>query len=167
MLATMPTERSTTLETRAFTPEDAEDVHRMIQALAKARGRFESNLVLRGDFSEHFPAYVNAVTKGGSGVVRIAEAGDGLAGVAIAVETKRDPWLPSEKAAEVRAIYVDPDHRRQGVAEALISDLETWARDRGLSVLSVHTFADHPEEAEAMEAIGFHPYRVQLEKDLS
>lgn len=160
----MASKASSEPATRDFQEGDAEKVHALIQDLASARGRFESNLVLRKSFSEHFPAYVKAATAGGKGVVRIAEAEGAICGVAIAVETVRDPWLPAEKCAELRAIYVDPDHRRSGVAATLIDDVVAWARKRGLDVVSVHTFADHPEEAEALEALGFRPYRMQLER---
>lgn len=162
----MAPETSQQIVTRDFKADDAEDVHEMIQELADARGRFESHLVLRGDFAGHFPAYVNAVTKGGAGTVRIAEIDDELAGVAIAVESQRDPWLPAQRSAELRAIYVAPDHRKAGVATSLIEDIASWARDRGLDNVSVHTFADHPEEAEALKAVGFQEYRVQLELPL-
>ncbi|MDX1612597.1 MAG: GNAT family N-acetyltransferase, partial [Candidatus Thermoplasmatota archaeon] len=104
--------------------------------------------------------------KGGRGVVRIAEVDDQVAGVAIAAETNRDPWLPNEGAAELRAIYVDPDCRGKGVARTLVDDVIGWAQERDLDTVSVHTFADHPEEAEALKAIGFQEYRVQLEYPL-
>lgn len=162
----MSSDASTTQTTRRFREDDAEAVHALIQALADARGRFESHLVLRGEFADHFPSYVNAITEGGKGTVRIAESDGDVVGVAIAVETSRDPWLPEQGAAELRAIYVDPDHRRQGVAEQLVEDVVAWASKRDLDVVSVHTFADHPEEAEALKAIGFEEYRVQLEREV-
>ncbi len=49
--------------------------------------------------------------------------------------------------AEVRAVYVDPDHARQGVGTALLEELESEARGRELEELSL---------VASLNAVGFY-----------
>ncbi|KAK7462687.1 hypothetical protein VKT23_007275 [Stygiomarasmius scandens] len=43
------------------------------------------------------------------------------------------------KTAELRRLYVSPSHRRRGVATALVSNLATFARERGITALYSET----------------------------
>lgn len=45
--------------------------------------------------------------------------------------------LESGLVAEIQDLFVDPRHRREGIATALIEDAGTWARDRSASLLEV------------------------------
>ena len=42
---------------------------------------------------------------------------------------------PPEPSAYVEGLWVDPDHRRSGVATALLSEGEAWARRKGFKWL--------------------------------
>ena len=45
--------------------------------------------------------------------------------------------LESGLVAEIQDLYVDPAHRRHGIASALIDDAASWARSQSASALEV------------------------------
>jgi GNAT superfamily N-acetyltransferase len=53
------------------------------------------------------------------------------------------------------ALAVSPSHRGQGLARALVGELERWGREQGCVVVEV-TSAEHREDAHAAyRALGF------------
>jgi aminoglycoside 6'-N-acetyltransferase I len=66
--------------------------------------------------------------------VAVLAGATGLVGFAL---TTTRLILESGTVAELQDLYVDPAHRRQGLAAALIDDAEGWARSQGASLLEV------------------------------
>ena len=62
---------------------------------------------------------------------------------------------PQLRAGYVEDIWVEPDHRRTGVGQALIAAVETWAREQGLDWLGSDTEADNELSQAWHAAIGF------------
>jgi len=54
-----------------------------------------------------------------------------------------DPW------AELTELYVQPAYRRQGVAQAMVSQLETLARNAGVTAMILYT-NEHNSAAQAL-----------------
>ena len=48
----------------------------------------------------------------------------------------------SEKSAEIKRLYVRPEYRKQGIAEALLKALEEYATEHGYSTLYLDTNDD-------------------------
>jgi putative acetyltransferase len=60
-------------------------------------------------------------------------------------------------AAELDVVYVAPDHRRAGVAQALLAALEEHARAAGVTVLRLRAGEPQPEALRFYRAAGFTP----------
>jgi aminoglycoside 6'-N-acetyltransferase I len=57
--------------------------------------------------------------------------------------------------AFVEGIYVVPEHRRLGIAGALIAAIEQWARDRGLHELASDALLENSQSHAIHQALGF------------
>lgn len=55
----------------------------------------------------------------------------------------------------VEGIYVMPDHRRHGVARALIAAVESWARERGLTELASDALLENVRSHAMHRGLGF------------
>jgi GNAT superfamily N-acetyltransferase len=110
----------------AAEPFDSEDARRLIAALDAdlaslypPEQRFGPNLK-----AEHL--------EGGRGTFLVAR--DGARAIGCGAIRLLDPT-----AAEVKRMYVEPDHRGRGVGRAVLSSLEATARDLGVRRLVLET----------------------------
>ena len=62
---------------------------------------------------------------------------------------------PNLRAAYVEDLWVDPGHRRSGVAKSLIAAVEQWARRQGLDWLGSDTELGNEQSQRWHRAIGF------------
>lgn len=78
---------------------------------------------------------------------------------------------------ELKRMYVDPRHRGQGIAQAVLAFLESQARERGVATLKLETGFLQPEAIRFYERAGFvrcgpfgdyddDPHSVFMEKPL-
>ncbi|GAA2327727.1 GNAT family N-acetyltransferase [Streptomyces kunmingensis] len=63
--------------------------------------------------------------------------------------------LVVDDAFHIEQVTVDPDAARRGIGRALIAYAERFARDRGLTGLTLTTFTDVPWNAPYYERLGF------------
>ncbi len=61
----------------------------------------------------------------------------------------------SSPVPHVEGWYVEPDHRRRGVGEALMTAAETWCREAGYKELGSDTLVDNTLGLAAHAAVGF------------
>lgn len=73
----------------------------------------------------------------------------------IALSPLTDP--AGDTAAELDVMYVAPEHRRSGVAQALLAALEEHARAAGVSVVRLRAGEPQPEALRFYAAAGFTP----------
>ena len=57
--------------------------------------------------------------------------------------------------AFLEGLYVAPEHRRRGVARALVAAVEAWAHERGVSEFASDALLDNIESHAFHRAIGF------------
>jgi GNAT superfamily N-acetyltransferase len=69
-----------------------------------------------------------------------------------------------EPYAELTDIYVDPPHRRHGVARALIARVEVAARAAGASEVVIITGFDNEAALAAYRAIGYADWALAMRK---
>lgn len=73
-----------------------------------------------------------------------------------------DPWC------EIAGLVVDPGHRGHGTGRALVTEVETWARARGLSIVKVRSNVVREESHPFYQRLGYlriktqHVYRKSL-----
>ncbi len=67
---------------------------------------------------------------------RVAVATDGAASYGFALTTVR-LILESGPVAEIQDLFVDPEHRKKGIASTLIEDAASWARSQSASLVEV------------------------------
>ncbi|HET7538268.1 MAG TPA: GNAT family N-acetyltransferase [Polyangiaceae bacterium] len=74
--------------------------------------------------------------------------------------------LASRRFALVDSLVVHESARRRGIARALLSAAEAWARDRGIAALEVTVWAFNEHARELYEGEGFALMRHYLRKPL-
>ena len=66
--------------------------------------------------------------------------------------------------AEISELFVSEPYRRQGIARALMTELEVRARAAGASSMTVLTAADNDTAVALYRAIGFQEFSIALQK---
>ena len=61
----------------------------------------------------------------------------------------------SEGVAEIKRMFVLPDHRGQGIAGAVLAELENWARELGFSECILETGKKQPEAIRLYQKNGY------------
>lgn len=69
--------------------------------------------------------------------------------------------------AHILLIYVQPQHRGQGIGTALIQQAETWAKARGDRALGLQVFADNQPALNLYRRQGFQTQSLLMVKALS
>jgi aminoglycoside 6'-N-acetyltransferase I len=91
-------------------------------------------------------------------VAFVAEAPEGgLVGFAEVSVRSVAEGGPEGPAAYLEGIWVETEHRRRGVARALLAAVEQWARDRGLGHLGSDALIGNRASHRWHEAAGFAP----------
>jgi len=63
-------------------------------------------------------------------------------------------------------LYVKPEHRRRGIATALMRYLENWARERGQHQLGLHVFGANATALNLYEHLGYQTQSLWMIKRL-
>lgn len=63
-------------------------------------------------------------------------------------------------------VYVEPEHRRRGLATALLAQAEDWAESQGDRSLSLQVYADNPGAIALYQRAGFCVESLSLSKPL-
>jgi GNAT superfamily N-acetyltransferase len=69
--------------------------------------------------------------------------------------------IESEPRVEIGGLVVDTKARRQGVGRRLVERLEAWARENGVTELSVRCREDRTEAHQFYEQLGFSSTKTQ------
>ena len=68
--------------------------------------------------------------------------------------------------AELTELVVDPAHRRRGIGQALVRQIEEKARKAGADSLHINT-AEHNRDAQAFyQALGYRSFTITLQRSL-
>jgi ribosomal protein S18 acetylase RimI-like enzyme len=66
----------------------------------------------------------------------------------------------------VLLLYVDPGHRRRGIATALLNTAHSWARAEGDGQISLQVFSDNIAAQALYEKLGYQPEAILMKKSL-
>ncbi|MBD1874534.1 GNAT family N-acetyltransferase [Nodosilinea sp. FACHB-131] len=67
----------------------------------------------------------------------------------------------------VLMLYVAPEHRRQGIATALLAVAHHWAQQQGHRQISLQVFSDNQAAQALYASLGYQPEAVLMKKELS
>jgi ribosomal protein S18 acetylase RimI-like enzyme len=108
--------------------------------------------------------YRRAIDHAGSGdllLVAAIEAQDLVVGTTLA-HVLTPSSVSDEIAVELSGVIVRPSHRGRGIAQALAEAAARFARERGIRIVTLRTFAANEEALRFWERIGFRPRMVQM-----
>jgi GNAT superfamily N-acetyltransferase len=96
-------------------------------------------------------------------------SGDPAIGFArvVDVQTPEGSVLLPRRFGLVDELVVMPEHRRAGVARALLAEVDAWARQRGIGALEVTVWAFNQAARELYVKEGFSIMRHYLRKSLA
>ncbi|MGB3312072.1 MAG: GNAT family N-acetyltransferase [Nodosilinea sp.] len=66
----------------------------------------------------------------------------------------------------VLLLYVTPDHRRHGIATALLTVAHHWAMQQGHQQISLQVFSDNRAAQALYASLGYQPEAVLMKKEL-
>ena len=61
----------------------------------------------------------------------------------------------SEKAAEIKRMFVHPDYRKEGIAVKILTQLEIWAAELGFKECVLETGKKQPEAIALYQKVGY------------
>lgn len=64
-------------------------------------------------------------------------------------------------------LYVDPLHRRRGIATALLHTAHRWAQAEGNPQISLQVFSDNPVAQALYRKLGYQPEAILMKKQLT
>jgi len=115
----------------------------------------------RASLAEEVEAIYRHALEAEDSAMFVAVAGGEVLGTALG-----HPVVPSsfsdEPAMELSSVVVAPSHRGRGIGRALALAVAGFARDRGVRLLTLKTFAHNESALEFWRGIGFQPRMVQM-----
>jgi aminoglycoside 6'-N-acetyltransferase I len=89
-------------------------------------------------------------------VVFVAESDGALiAFIEVGLRSHADGCDGRKPVGYIEGWYVRPEHRRQGIGEALVTTAEQWSREQGAVELASDTWVDHQLSIDVHRALGF------------
>jgi GNAT superfamily N-acetyltransferase len=117
---------------------------------------------------DDYVAYLGREVAARDGAVFMAEVGETIAGFICVVSATRGD-SPDDPAvyAWVHDIFVRPEHRRRGVATALMTAAESFVRSRGARELRLGVIDRNADARALYQALGFRDYFRVLTRPLT
>lgn len=142
------------LSIRPATPADAATLARLRRLLFRDMGAAEAELdAMEGPVAAYLPA---ALAAGDYAGWLVEEAG-GPAVATVGVVTRTVPptsYNPGGRVATILGMYVEPEHRRRGLARYLAGVAVDWRRQQGIRDIRLRATEDGRPLYESM---GFRP----------
>ena len=130
-------------------------------ALATEQRQHGSHLVAEGNRAEMRERIGRAIV---SDNVRVArDEDDGIVGF-VMFDVELGSLATVRTRGLVHNIYVDPDHRGEGIGSDLLAAAERELADRGVDTITLEVMAGNEAARRFYRAHGYEPHRVALEK---
>lgn len=152
-----------TAHIRHVTAEDIPGMYRAWQEMRQHNASLDSRIVLVPVTEGEFAVAVREVMDRPASVAFVAEDGGQVAGfITGAVEQNQPDRLP-ERHVTVGYLYVDPRHRRSGIARSLVESVKGWAaKQDGVNHLEMVVLSHDDSAARFWQAVGFAPFIQRL-----
>ena len=96
----------------------------------------------------------------------VAEVADTVIGTGYAQIRASKASLAHSRHAYLGFMFVSPDHRGSGIAQALIDRLTAWSLSRGISDIYLHVYAQNESAIRAYSKAGFEPSLLEMKLSL-
>lgn len=154
------------MQIREPTPVDVEAVSRLYLASAEHHAGLDPSSYRVPDLDDVISHYTDVISKSETAVSFVADSDSEIAGL-VEVRIADRPGAHSMLRPRVMAtvdIVVAPDHRRKGVASALMEQAESWALSQGADYLMLDMLRANESAAAFYRALGFEDHGVLLVK---
>lgn len=74
--------------------------------------------------------------------------------------------LTGDRIAHIFLLYVAPEHRRKGIAKALMTLGETWAKTKGLGAIGLQVFQTNTSAKNLYNQLGYQTQSLAMVKPL-
>ncbi len=74
--------------------------------------------------------------------------------------------ITGDRIAHIFLLYVAPEHRRRGIATALIGIVETWAISKGLGAIALQVFQTNSSALNLYNQLGYQTQSISMVKPL-
>lgn len=75
--------------------------------------------------------------------------------------------VQGDRHAHIFLLYVEPNHRRRGIARTLMQQAETWARTRGDRQIGLQVFSSNQPALSLYQQLGYETQSLWMVKPLS
>ena len=150
-------------------PADMPDVAAFAAAIQEHERARAPQLRPGAAVAEAYLAHLRERLAGPGGALLMARAGEAAIGFVCGWTGEDDDMLLEPACRQhgyISDLYVVPEWRRRGVAQALLVAMEAHFRAQGLARLRICSKAGNAEALPAYTAAGFVPYEVILERPL-
>ena len=74
--------------------------------------------------------------------------------------------VSGDRYTHIFLLYVSPEHRRRGIAKALMNQAQNWAKARGDRQIGLQVFPDNQPALTLYQSLGFHAHSLVMLKPL-
>lgn len=159
----------TGISIREALPEDAPVVTRFIRLMLKEVASIGGHKVAKAD--EEWKRIQGMIEDGINSkdhVYLLADVGDPpqtpIGVVEAQIVTLGDVFEP-KKTLHIRSVYVLGNHRRKGVAKALLRSVLDWGKSVGCVEANLNVLSRNPARA-LYEKLGFHMFGIKMVREL-
>lgn len=115
-----------------------------------------------------FSPWFIKIIQSDSAAVFVAEE-DGCNGVGFVVGTITAPFLKAsaiKRIGQIDLCWVEPTHRKKGIARQLCSQAESWFKDRDIKYIDLQYLVGYTEAEKSWINLGYRPYRISARKEI-
>jgi len=154
------------MKIRQATIEDWEEIQRLNHALFLHDSKFDFKLDMDWNFSTEGKKYFQKVTSDNNYLTVIAEENNKVIGY-VTTEIKDDYSYKKDKGQifEICNIFVEEEHRKQGIGQKLIDFAEKEARSKGIKKFTVSAHCMNENALAFYKRIGYICDTIILEKE--
>ena len=74
--------------------------------------------------------------------------------------------ITGKRHPNIFLLYVEPAYRRQGIASALMQNVERWAKNRGYTQIGLQVFTADRPALSLYEKLGYEPRSISMLREL-
>ena len=121
--------------------------------------------VFKPGFTDELRDYIYDIWNNSEQGIIVAEENGEICGFAIInhIVKPENPFMYERNFLDIDEFCVDKDHRRQGVATALISFIRDFAKEKGYKRLELNMWEFNESALAFYESVGFETFRRYME----